>query len=81
MTATQRGQGHHSRKPYGSQGRMTCSPGERSKATLGLGLEGDYHSPDRPEGRDPRERCSRAKAGGCRVGCQERASEEVGVGL
>ena len=35
---------------YGSQGRMTCSPGERSKATLGLGLEEDYHSPDRPEG-------------------------------
>ena len=56
VTATQCGQGHHSRKPYGSQGRMTCLPGERSKATLGLGLEGDYHSPDRPEGEGTPER-------------------------
>ena len=32
-------------------------------------------------GRDPRERCSCAKAGGCGVVRQERASEEAGVGL
>lgn len=61
---------------------MTCSPGERSKATLRLGLEEDYHSPDRPEGEGTPERGpSHAKAAGCRVVCQERASEGAGVGL
>lgn len=69
VTGLQSGQGHHSRKPEGAKGRMTCSPGERLKATVGLGLEGDYHSqiarggPQREvqlcKGRGVRELCAR----------------------
>lgn len=54
---------------------MTCSPGERSKATVGLGLEGDYHSPDSQRGRDPQREVQLCKGRGCGVVRQERASE------
>ena len=50
---------------------MTCSPGERSKATLGLGLEGDYHSLDRPEGEGTLERGAAVqRQGGAELGAR-----------
>lgn len=58
--------------PYGSQRQSR----ERSKATLGLGLDEDYHSPDRheEEGTLGQWLC---KAQGHKSVYQERTSEEA----
>lgn len=80
VTEAQRGQCHHSGRPYGSQGRRTSSPGERAKATLGPVLEA-YHSPGRQEGeRTPDRGAATQRHKGVEVCCQQRGSEEVRPG-